>query len=120
MNRQELTQVAPPVFGPTFSQGETWQRSVHSRVLRPHVSITSDQLTYDIYAGTAHRPAAPEHLRHHFQFFLPPSCNASNAFSTLSEPETWLGGNSLNVARNWPMIVMAGIMTHNFLPHHSP
>ena len=66
------------------------------------------------------RPAAPEHPRHRFQFFLPPSCNASNAFSTLSEPETWLGGNSLNVARNWPMIIMAGIMTHNFLPHHSP
>ena len=26
------------------------------------------------------------------QFFLPPSCNACNAFSTPSEPETWLGG----------------------------
>ena len=26
------------------------------------------------------------------QFFLPPSCNACKAFSTLSEPETWLGG----------------------------
>jgi len=55
-----------------------------------------------------------------FQFFLPPSCNACNAFSTPSEPETWLGGNSLNVERNWPMIIVAGIMTHNFLPHHSP
>ena len=30
------------------------------------------------------------------------------------------GGNSLKVARNLPMITVAGIMTHSFLPHHSP
>ena len=44
----------------------------------------------------------PEHPRHRFQFFLPPSCDACDAFSTPSEPDTWLGGHSLKVERNCP------------------
>ena len=104
----------------------------HRGVVRPWgaVKVTIFDLTcvgtrwrlkkHELVSRTASGRLLLEHPGHRFQFFLPPSCNACNAFSTPSEPETWLGGNSLNVERKWPMIIVAGIMTHNFLPHHSP
>ena len=42
--------------------------------------------------GAAANQLSVHRRRQASQFFLPPSCNACNAFSMLSEPETWLGG----------------------------
>src|SRR6267154_4821839 len=51
------------------------------------------------------------------QFLRLPSCSIVRAFSTLSVPDAWLGGYSLNVARNSPTMVTAGTIVHSFSPH---
>jgi hypothetical protein len=53
--------------------------------------------------------------------YLPPPAApdwiASRNRVTLSEPDTWLGGYSLNVVRNCPTICTAGTIVHNLSPH---
>jgi hypothetical protein len=53
--------------------------------------------------------------------YLPPPAApdwmASRNRVTLIEPDTWLGGYSLNVARNCPTICTAGTIVHNLSPH---
>jgi hypothetical protein len=53
--------------------------------------------------------------------YLPPPAApdwmASRNRVTLIEPDAWLGGYSLNVARNCPTICTAGTIVHNLSPH---
>ena len=56
--------------------------------------------------------------------YLPPPlapCEIiATALSTVSVPDTWLGGYSLNVRRNRPTMLTAGTIVQSFSPHHLP
>jgi hypothetical protein len=79
--------------------------------------------------GAVHETRARSHsnqlssasrLRVAGQFLWVPSCSIVRAFSTLSVPDAWLGGYSVNVARNSPTMFTAGTMVHSFSPHQRP
>jgi hypothetical protein len=56
-------------------------------------------------------------------YFPPPlaPCEIiATALSTVSVPDTWLGGYSLNVRRNLPTMLTAGTIVQSFSPHHFP
>jgi len=51
---------------------------------------------------------------------LLPAWMACSAPSTPVVADSWLGGNSLDVARNWPTMAPLGIKVQSLSPHQRP
>ena len=79
---------------------------------KPELSKVTGRFVYRDFVGDDVRRVRPDVSILTFSSsarYLPPPCwSASITWSRLKLPTFWLGGNSLNVARNCPMYCCAG------------
>src|SRR5260221_13917978 len=83
----------------------------------PRLAINATRLRFryvGIDLNPAHDAVSPVH---YLPGPLAPRWTISSAFSILSDPPTWLGGDSLNVSRKPPTSVTAGNTLQRFLSH---